>query len=129
MSSWQVQCITHFLKLPIEDDFLDQLEEPERVNVPPNLNNQEKSDLGPNRQITSQIPFMDQGNPVMAQVRPSPELLWGTPCSVPIRSLSATAHSSSVKNWSLPGSLFQVLASMMQDSSLPICLLHFCMAL
>ena len=68
--SAQVQCITHFLKLPIEDDFLDQLEDADRgaaaVN---NAAGQGKAEGASSRVPQGQIPFKDQRNPVMAQVR------------------------------------------------------------
>ena len=67
----QVQCITHFLKLPIEDDFYDQLEDPERGSAAPNSSGQERADAGASRLTQGQIPFSDHGNPVMAQVAAS----------------------------------------------------------
>lgn len=53
----------HFLKLPIEDDYMDQLEDPERMLsiTPPGEAAGQSTEL-------PQIPFADQGNPVMAQV-------------------------------------------------------------
>ena len=61
----QVQCITHFLKLPIEDDFLDQLEDPERGAT---ASGQEKANGTAAKSNGAKIPFAEQGNPVTAQV-------------------------------------------------------------
>ena len=64
----QVQCILHFLQLPIEDEFLDELEnkgrKPQGVEGPaPDSHHQHDaaSQDGP-------IPFADTGNPVLSQV-------------------------------------------------------------
>ena len=64
----QVQCILHFLQLPIEDEFLDELED--RGRKPQGVD-------GPNEQVEGQtreagdnlIPFADTGNPILSQVR------------------------------------------------------------
>ena len=73
----QVQCITHFLRLPIEDEFLDHLEDPPRGGhaLPPEANPQSSNASvatgAPDDDATGAepIPFADQGNPVMAQAR------------------------------------------------------------
>jgi hypothetical protein len=60
----QVQCIKHFLQLPIEDEFLAQLQpaQPPGVAMP----GAGGTALDPSEQP---IPFADVGNPIMAQVR------------------------------------------------------------
>ena len=63
-----MQCITHFLKLPIEDDFLDQLEDPERGAA---ASGQEKANGAAGKLSHAKIPFAEQGNPVTAQVGPA----------------------------------------------------------
>jgi SWI/SNF related-matrix-associated actin-dependent regulator of chromatin subfamily C len=55
----QVQCITHFLQLPIEDQFLDDMET-SSLGVAAGVDGQPGSAQG--------IPFADAGNPIMAQV-------------------------------------------------------------
>lgn len=58
----QMQCITHFLQLPIEDQFLGDLEkEPVLHAVPPEGSQ-------PAAAEEERIPFADSKNPVMAQV-------------------------------------------------------------
>lgn len=55
----QVQCIMHFLRLPVEDEYLDQLEHPgKRHSVEPKQ--AERGD--------AVVPFAEQSSPVMAQV-------------------------------------------------------------
>ena len=51
------QCLTHFLALPIEDRFLDQMEG--RPSAPP---------APPDAPAPALLPFEDAGNPLMAQV-------------------------------------------------------------
>ena len=63
----QVQCITHFLKLPIEDDFLDQLEEPEKGAAASTV---DKASGMSGKAGQAKLPFAEQGNPVTAQVYP-----------------------------------------------------------
>ncbi|KAL3142735.1 hypothetical protein ABBQ38_003035 [Trebouxia sp. C0009 RCD-2024] len=64
----QVQCILHFLQLPIEDEFLDELEDKGR---------KAQGMQGPSQQLDNSpggtpgidlIPFADTGNPVLSQV-------------------------------------------------------------
>ena len=57
----QVQCVIHFLRLPIEDDLVvtDQ-QQPIGISV-----NSSGPTIGPSEQP---IPFADTGNPIMAQV-------------------------------------------------------------
>lgn len=58
----QVQCIMHFLQMPIEDDFLSQF----APQQPPGV---AMRNSGPALDSSEQpIPFADVGNPVMAQV-------------------------------------------------------------
>ena len=60
----QVQCILHFLQLPIEDDYLDQLEAPPLRPAGTGVNN------GSNEQAATEdapIPFADTGNPILSQ--------------------------------------------------------------
>ncbi|CAL8469788.1 g9330 [Coccomyxa elongata] len=58
----QVQCIMHFLQMPIEDEFLSQL-------VPQQPPGVAMRNSGPALDSSEQpIPFADVGNPVMAQV-------------------------------------------------------------
>lgn len=65
----QVQCILHFLQLPIEDEFLDELEDkgrkPQGINGP-------SEEAGPRQESAATddlIPFADTGNPILSQVR------------------------------------------------------------
>ena len=65
----QVQCILHFLQLPIEDEFLDELEDkgrkPQGVDGP-------SEEAGPRQEGAASddlIPFADTGNPILSQVR------------------------------------------------------------
>lgn len=60
----QVQCILHFLQLPIEDDYLDQLEAQPLRPAGTGVNN------GSNEQAATEeapIPFADTGNPILSQ--------------------------------------------------------------
>lgn len=64
----QVQCILHFLQLPIEDEFLDELEDkgrkPQGINGP-------SEEAGPRQESAATddlIPFADTGNPILSQV-------------------------------------------------------------
>lgn len=63
----QVQCILHFLQLPIEDEFLDELEDrgrkPQGVNGP--AHDADQQDGAAQQDL---IPFADTGNPVLSQV-------------------------------------------------------------
>lgn len=61
----QLQCIMHFLQMPIEDQFMDQMASGTTQNVLPE-ENEEKSDTDAERKDA--IPFADANNPVMAQV-------------------------------------------------------------
>jgi len=71
----QVQCITHFLRLPIEDDFLDQLEDSERGAALPPKAAAGKGDGGangglpPDQAPPMRIPFAKERNPIMSQVQ------------------------------------------------------------
>ena len=69
----QVQCILHFLQLPIEDDYLDQLEEqalkPAAGAVADDSNGQPALEEGP-------IPFADTGNPILSQASKLCSLVW-----------------------------------------------------
>lgn len=64
----QVQCILHFLQLPIEDEFLDELED---------RGSKSQGVQGPSQQpgggqkgpaTNDLIPFADTGNPILSQV-------------------------------------------------------------
>ena len=59
-SKSQVQCILHFLQLPIEDEFLDELED--RGRKPQGVQ------PGANAEGPDFIPFADTGNPILSQV-------------------------------------------------------------
>ena len=63
----QVQCILHFLQLPIEDEFLDELEDRDRqpAGATRSAQDADKQD-GVVQDIL--IPFADTGNPVLSQV-------------------------------------------------------------
>lgn len=61
----QVQCITHFLQLPIEDEFLADLAPDTRPGRPV----AEEGAAPPAAPVDDPIPFADTGNPVMAQAR------------------------------------------------------------
>ena len=66
----QLQCITFFLSLPIEDPYLDDLQGHPPAPVPsPSSHKEEEAGedarLGPSDEVN---PFVDTGNPVMAQV-------------------------------------------------------------
>lgn len=63
----QVQCILHFLQLPIEDEFLDELEDRDRQ--PPGVNRSaQDADKQDGAAQDTLIPFADTGNPVLSQV-------------------------------------------------------------
>lgn len=59
-SKSQVQCILHFLQLPIEDEFLDELED--RGRKPQGVQ------AGASHEEPDLIPFADTGNPILSQV-------------------------------------------------------------
>jgi hypothetical protein len=69
-----VQCITHFLRLPIEDDFLDQLEDSENgAALPPEATAGGEDDgpsggPPPHQAPPMKIPFVNERNAVMSQV-------------------------------------------------------------
>ena len=64
----QVQCVTHFLQLPIEDEFMEDL-------LPKQAPGVAMTNDGPALRPEEQpIPFADTGNPVMAQARVRCEL-------------------------------------------------------
>ena len=66
----QVQCITHFLQLPIEDEFLADLApaaQPGRPIAEEGAGSRVGDDGAPGGAATELIPFADAGNPVMAQ--------------------------------------------------------------
>ena len=69
----QVQCITHFLQLPIEDEFLADLApaaQPGRAVAEEGAGHSRAGDSGaPAEAAAELIPFADAGNPVMAQAR------------------------------------------------------------
>lgn len=62
----QVQCILHFLQLPIEDEFLDELEDkgrkPQGVDGPAHAADKQDS-----LALEELVPFADTGNPVLSQ--------------------------------------------------------------
>lgn len=60
----QVQCIMHFLQLPIEDNYLDQLED--QVLQPAGTASAEQSNGRP-LEDQALIPFADTGNPILSQ--------------------------------------------------------------
>ena len=64
----QVQCILHFLQLPIEDEYLDELEE--RGRKPQGIAGPEAdgSEQGVGAAQDGLIPFADTGNPILSQV-------------------------------------------------------------
>lgn len=65
----QVQCILHFLQLPIEDEFLDELEDKGRkmqgVQGPSQQTDNNSQERTPSSDL---IPFADTGNPILSQV-------------------------------------------------------------
>ena len=63
----QVQCILHFLQLPIEDEFLDELEsgDGQPAGVTRSAQDADKQDGAAQDTL---IPFADTGNPVLSQV-------------------------------------------------------------
>ncbi len=63
----QVQCILHFLQLPIEDEFLDELEDRDRQpqGITRSAQDADKPDGAAQDTL---IPFADTGNPVLSQV-------------------------------------------------------------
>ena len=65
----QVQCILHFLQLPIEDEYLDELEE--RGRQPQGIAGPEAdgSDKTLGAAQDGLIAFADTGNPILSQVR------------------------------------------------------------
>ncbi len=63
----QVQCILHFLQLPIEDEFLDELESRDRQPAGVTRSTQDADKPDGAAQDTL-IPFADTGNPVLSQV-------------------------------------------------------------
>ena len=70
----QVQCVTHFLQLPIEDEFMEDLMPKQALGVA-------MSNDGPALRPEEQpIPFADTGNPVMAQARVA-DSLFRSQCS------------------------------------------------
>jgi len=63
----QVQCILHFLQLPIEDEFLDELES--RDGQPAGvIRSAQDADKQDGAAQDTLIPFADTGNPVLSQV-------------------------------------------------------------
>ena len=70
----QVQCITHFLQLPIEDDLLADLE-PDAPAGQPLAGDGAAAASAPD----APIPFADAGNPVMAQARSTSAWTAGRP--------------------------------------------------
>ena len=73
----QVQCITHFLQLPIEDDLLADLEPGAPAGQPLAGDGAAAARAG-----DAPIPFADAGNPVMAQARSTSAWTAGA-CVVP----------------------------------------------
>lgn len=68
----QVQCITHFLQLPIEDEFLADLApaaQPGQRIAEEGAGNRAGDSGAPPDAAADLIPFADAGNPVMAQAR------------------------------------------------------------
>lgn len=61
----QVQCIMHFLQLPIEDDYLDQLEDQALKHVVTDLDGHSNGEAAADEPL---IPFADTGNPILSQV-------------------------------------------------------------
>lgn len=61
----QLQCIMHFLQMPIEDQFMDQMASGTTQSVLPG-EDEEKSEIEADPKDA--IPFSDANNPVMAQV-------------------------------------------------------------
>ena len=94
-----MQCITHFLQLPIEDEFLADLApaaQPGRPIAEEGAGRNRAGDSSaPPEAAAELIPFADAGNPVMAQARraPAPLLaLFDVPVyGVQLRSGAATA--------------------------------------
>ena len=64
----QVQCILHFLQLPIEDEFLDELEDRGRKLQGVHGPSQQPGDSQEGTPATDLIPFADTGNPILSQV-------------------------------------------------------------
>ena len=64
----QVQCILHFLQLPIEDEYLDELED--RGHKPQGVEGPGENDTKQNGKASQEelIPFADTGNPILSQV-------------------------------------------------------------
>ena len=63
----QVQCILHFLQLPIEDQFIDELEQ---GAAPQSASGKAAGTAAAvDGETDTEIPFMDTSNPIMAQVR------------------------------------------------------------
>ena len=73
----QVQCITHFLQLPIEDDLLADLAPAAPSGQPLAGDGAAAASAG-----DAPIPFADAGNPVMAQAR-STSAWTGGACAKP----------------------------------------------
>ena len=71
-----MQCITHFLQLPIEDEFLADLApaaQPGRPIAEEGAGSDRAGDGGAAPEAAAElIPFADAGNPVMAQARSAP---------------------------------------------------------
>lgn len=68
----QVQCIMQFLQLPIEDNYLDQLED--QVLQPAGAASADQ-DNGQAVEDQALIPFADTGNPILSQASS-----WNLPC-------------------------------------------------
>ena len=67
-----MQCITHFLQLPIEDEFLADLApaaQPGRPIAEEGAGHRAGGSGAPAEAAAELIPFADAGNPVMAQAR------------------------------------------------------------
>ena len=64
----QVQCILHFLQLPIEDEFLDELEDQGRKSQVVQAPSQQPGGSQGGTAVNDLIPFADTGNPILSQV-------------------------------------------------------------
>ena len=64
----QVQCILHFLQLPIEDEFLDELEDRGRNTQGVPGPSQQPGGGQEGTAANDLIPFADTGNPILSQV-------------------------------------------------------------
>lgn len=64
----QVQCILHFLQLPIEDEFLDELDDRGRKSQGVQGPSQHPGGGQEGTAANDLIPFADTGNPILSQV-------------------------------------------------------------